>query len=211
LVDVIQEQNIWRVKESRVRQPWAHLADDTCPIFFCKNLGQAIVPKDLAGLCKAFQRVPAGNEYFVTSGRALCQMLGRHERNNGAQLSEKVWWRKLNPMIQSHDKIGKHGCIHTHQLLCKKPFRFHGFLKTTRSNIGHYIGGAFVFHGSPGVVCEEPTCAVDSPSVSTLQIHERNNLAKEKKKWETDGPSEALDLTTSDKVEERKDKGKEVC
>ena len=172
LIDAIEERSSWRIKESKVEQPWAHLADDTCPIFFCRNLGQAIAPTESGGLCRSFQQVPSGNDYFVTSGLAVCDMLARHEYNDGARLSGKVRWRPLQPMIQLHGRRGNRICTHTHHLLCEKTFSLRRFPKITRSKAQRYKKGAFIFHGSPGVICVEPTLAVDSLSVSPSQTYE---------------------------------------
>ena len=94
MMEIIKELPVLNVKEERVDQPWAHIAQDGGLVLFVKGLGQPIVPSNPASLCRNWQQVPSGRNYLAAGSSGLSYLLINSARS---RLSDRLAWEFRHP------------------------------------------------------------------------------------------------------------------
>ena len=98
VMEIIKEQSVLNVKEEKVDQPWAHIAQDGGLVLFVKDLGQAIIPSNPESLCEDWQRVPPGRNYLAAGSSGLSYLLMDYARS---RLSDQLSWDFKHPTSHS--------------------------------------------------------------------------------------------------------------
>jgi hypothetical protein len=154
LLDVAFFESRASIKEAVVSQSWALLSEEEPLVFFCKNLGQVIVPllpfdppHSNSGLCPDWNSVPEKANFLVTTGHSISRLLLNNKSRETTRLAKSIQWKfeNDNSLFSLHQyDVPNTPCRHVQKLLSKKPSTDQVVLQRM---VDENLNGAFIFGG----------------------------------------------------------------